>query len=221
MSGNRSTAMALVKAECVNYRNKRCNGIDIWSKFTVPLPTCLIKLGLPCSYFDRCLLLLALRRARWAGAAEDYVRRLIREPHAAIQRVESESLRHLLARHPFVGHHEKFARLMGDGDTRRRCGCGAPLAKQQRYCAGCRQKRRRRSYRESKKRRRRQRRGQVSTVRAIPALAQQGLTTCEVHCACLSQGTPRFSHLTVDMRSEAQALLTAPEGTKPWDAPPA
>ena len=141
-------AERLAAAECSNWYSGACRGTDTLTVFTVPLARCLIRFGLPCRYFERCVLPLAMRRPEYAPAGNDYYRRTRGSIAVRIKCIEDEDLRMAVQDHPFMG------RLPREGNGAvRRCECGAPLARRKRLCADCRAKRRRESYRRANRER--------------------------------------------------------------------
>jgi hypothetical protein len=148
------TALALVQAECANWQTGRCLGADLYGNFCMPLPACLLKLRLPCSYFDDCLLPLALRRRDCAQAVAAYCDAIAGDLCILIEQVEDAELRELVRRHPFCRHSAKWAQRWSQGVKERRCACGAVLAKRKQLCAKCAKERRRGTNRREKRRQR-------------------------------------------------------------------
>jgi len=158
------TLMALVAGECANHRNAACVGANVPladrpGPFTMELSRCLVAMGLPCDYFEQCVLPLARKRAEFAGAESEYARKVNRlflpdvfgkvRLAAALDAVQDEGLRQRLWRHPFI----VYAR--GTEPAKRVCPeCRAPLQKGARLCELCRQKRAKETARERQRRRR-------------------------------------------------------------------
>jgi len=142
-------AERLAALECANRHAGACRGIDTRSTFAVELPRCLVRMGLPCRYFERCLLPLAERRPEYAPAGNDYYRRTRGAISSRLRTIRDEDLRSAVEDHPFLGRLPRKRNA-----PVRRCRCGAPLGKRKRYCAECRARRRRETKKESERRRR-------------------------------------------------------------------
>jgi hypothetical protein len=153
-------ALGLVRAECANFRNSTCLGIEVMARYSMPLAGCLLHMGLPCAYFEKCILPLSARRPDYATAPHDYGRVIGLDIEKTVGTIEDEALQKQLRRHPFLVEAADGGRLVKT--EVRRCACGAPLAKRARRCDDCAKKQRKKAYRE-KKERQRQSAGQASS----------------------------------------------------------
>ena len=181
MAAKGMTAVGLASAECANHRDAACIGANVPladrpGPFTMPLPRCLLAMGLPCDYFERCVLPLARKRREYGPAEANYARKVnpLFVPGKtgrlrladALDAIEDDALRARLWRHPFIVY------AAGTEPAERLCpDCQRPLPRRARYCEECRRKRRKQGYRASKRRKR----DQVSTVRHFGALSSKDL----------------------------------------------
>jgi hypothetical protein len=129
--GGPRTVMEAVSGGCANFRGGRCRGIAIDAASTMPIATCLIKLGLGCTYFERCVLSAQGGAEGPAGIAYD--NGLARDERGAVDALEDEGLREAILASPFWGHSAEIHRAAG-----RYCECGEPLAPRERVCEACR-----------------------------------------------------------------------------------
>lgn len=134
--------MGLITQECANYREGNCLGIPIDCGTCNPLPACLVSKGLPCAYFEVCVMPLAHKMPVYQGADRNYAAKLLRDSAKA-----SAEAGEVFVRHPFnrYGGQPK----VGKG---RLCACGELLDKGKRLCPTCRKERGREARREHMRR---------------------------------------------------------------------
>ena len=151
----------LIVSECANYQTSGCLGGDVFSRFFAWMPTCVIRHGARCRYFERCLLPLCTRRPDYAHLGDVYWRERLApaKVEEALGRYFSEGDADRIARHPFFS--TAVPRQESDG---RYCECGNPLEKGRRLCPECRKKHRRRTHRRARARQRRKTGVRCTTV---------------------------------------------------------
>jgi len=134
-----ATALNLASNECANWRGSgSCAGMTVHGDACNPLPRGLLRDGIPCRYFEKCLLPLLKSYPKYHGADGDYIDQTLgtRIPEA-------------LSGHPFVGHTARY--MTGKASAERFCGCGAPLGPRKRMCPECARKRRKETNRANVK----------------------------------------------------------------------
>ena len=159
----KSTLVAFVAKNCANATKGMCRGAssasDNYGPFAMPLPKCLLSLGLPCSYFERCVLPSLQRNPKMVGIVASYsslVAPLFRkgkEKRIALadelDDIEDDILRGLLWRHPFISGAQGLP--VEHTEKQRLCECGNVLPKYKHFCADCLKKRRKANYRARRK----------------------------------------------------------------------
>lgn len=161
-----------MRANCSNHWRLGCLGggrISSWCPADTPgyddptgffrneLPVCMVMLGLPCKYFEVCVL-PSIQKAGLQPIAEMYYAEIGKlsseECLSRLEAIEPRDLEVKITIHPFLGHSANYW-LSRDKRLTRKCpDCGAGLARRQRICTECRRKRRRKAYRREKRRQR-------------------------------------------------------------------
>ena len=64
-----------VRKGCANFQGGACLGMDLNTRFCVPLPKCLVLVNLPCDYLERCVLPLAQKQDACSAIKALYAQR--------------------------------------------------------------------------------------------------------------------------------------------------
>lgn len=146
-----------IRKECANFRSGECLGMDLHTRFCIPLPRCLLFMNLPCNHLEQYVLPLAPKLDAYAGMDSLYAQRFPTDQQWDFHLVDEMAeglgdgeLRDRYENHPFYEDHKR--QKPGRSAVVRRCKCGAALTKRARCCPKCLQKQGR-ERRQQKKRR--------------------------------------------------------------------
>jgi len=144
------SAFILARAECACWRGARgCLGAPVDNAFSTELPKCLLRLRLPCRYFEGHVLPLARRGRDYAQAEQSYAEIVVRDYREVVDGIADERLRDAILGHAFYGS----TWTEQPRTAERFCECGVPLLRRRRVCDECKRKRRRAAFRKANRRR--------------------------------------------------------------------